>query len=98
MMKKKIKSIKQLKAEKKRLVEQQLLLEERMRGNWSALKEGLSPANIAKDTIGSFYRGVTNMTVNKEGIIKGAIALGVGLLAKKITQRAGARLKKMFTK
>ncbi|MFZ1368805.1 MAG: hypothetical protein WAR78_00400 [Ferruginibacter sp.] len=97
-MMKKIKSIKQLKAEKQRLLLQQQELEDRMRGNWSAVKAGLSPANIAKDTMGSIFKGVTNLAVNKEGIIKGAIALGIGFLAKKIAKRAGARLKKVFTK
>ena len=95
---KKIKSIKQLKAEKQRLLLQQQELEDRMRGNWSAVKAGLSPVNIAKDTMGSIFKGVTNMAINKEGIIKGAIALGIGFLAKKISKRAGDRLKKMFTK
>jgi len=98
MMMKKIKSIKQLKAEKQRLLLQQRELEDRMRGNWSAVKEGLSPANIAKDTMGSIFKGVTSMAVNKQGIIKGAIALGIGFLAKKMAKSAGTRLKKVFTK
>ena len=93
MMMKKIKSIKQLKAEKQRLLLQQQELEDRMRGNWSAVKEGLSPANIAKDTMGSIFKGVTNMAVNKEGYYQRCHRFGYWLPGKKNIKKSRGQVK-----
>jgi hypothetical protein len=53
---KKIKSIKQLQAEKAQIKQEQLELEDKLRGDWQQLKECFQPANIAKDAIGSILK------------------------------------------
>lgn len=73
-------------------------LEHKIRGSYTGIKESLRPANIAKNTLGTIFSSVSNITLNKGGIIKGAIALGIGILAKKLTQKAGDKIKKVFTK
>ncbi|MFM6924488.1 MAG: hypothetical protein ACKOU7_03230 [Ferruginibacter sp.] len=53
---KKIKSIRQLHAEKKRIKQQQEEMERRIRASWQDVKENLRPANLAKEAIGGIIR------------------------------------------
>ena len=95
---KKIKNIKQLKAEKKRIKQQQEELEKKMSGNWKELKECLRPANIAKDVIGSILRNKTEKSVDDDDVFKSSFTYGVNLLAKKISDKAREKLSKVFMK
>jgi hypothetical protein len=95
---KKIKSIKQLKAEKKRIKQQQEELENKIYGNWKELKESLRPANIAKDAINSILKKKTEMSTDDENILKSSFTYGVTLLARKFADKAREKLGKAFMK
>jgi len=98
MMMRKIKNIKQLKAEKKRIKQQQEELENKIYGNWKELKESLRPVNIAKDAIGSFLRNKTEKSMDDEGIFKSSFTYGVTLLARKFADKAREKLSRAFMK
>ena len=95
---KKIKSIRQLKMEKKRIHRERDELEDKIRRNWKELKEDLKPSSIAKDTLNSFIQNKTEQKQKEEGILKSAFTYGVSLLAKKFADKAGNRLNKIFKK
>ncbi len=94
----KIKSIHQLQAEKKRLKQQQAELENKLRDNWGGLKDSLKPAQIAKEAFSSVVENKMGFTPNGESILKNTLHYGIALLAKKITTRATEKLDKLFGK
>ena len=98
MTMKKIKSIKQLQAEKKRIQKEQHYLESKIRSDWEEVKESLRPANIAKDTIGNFIRNKTAEDLNDDSIIKGAFTHGLSLLVKKMAGKTGDKFSRIFRK
>ena len=93
---KKISSIKQLRPEKKRLLQHQSALENKMRGNWDELKESIKPSNIAKDAFSRMIRNKTRENLGSSIIIKGALSIGAALLAKRVADRAGKKLSRLF--
>jgi len=97
-MMKKIKSIRQLQAEKKRIRQQQEALEKRIRESWQGVKENLRPANIAKEAIGGIFGKKTAGSEHEGSLFKTAVQFGLGLLAGKLTEKAGEKLSKFFKK
>lgn len=95
---KKIKSIRQLHAEKKRIKQQQQEMEKRIRDSWQEVKENLKPANIAKDAIGGILRKKTTGSEHEDSLFKTAVNFGLTLLAGKLTEKAGEKLSKVFRK
>ena len=95
---KKFSSIKELQPEKKRILQHQRELENKMRGNWSELKESVKPVNIAKDVFRSVVRNKTRESLSSSNIIKGALSIGAALLVKRIVNKAGKRLGRLFRK
>lgn len=93
---KKIKSIHQLKAEKKRIKQQQAELEKKIRGNWVDLKESLKPANFAKETYSKIINDKAETNLNGGNFFKSTLNYGITLLAKKITDKAGEKLNNLF--
>jgi hypothetical protein len=85
---KKISSIKQLKAEKKRIKQRQAELEGKIGNNWKELKERLRPGNITKDAIESILRRKAADVMNDGGIIKNSLSYGIALLAGKLAETA----------
>ena len=98
MKMKTIRSIRQLKLEKKRIHLERDELENKIRRNWGDLKENLKPATIAKDTLNSFIQNKTAQKQKEDGILKSAINYGLALLAKKFTDKAGNKLSSIFNK
>lgn len=95
---KKIKSIKQLQTEKKRIKQHQEELEKKIRSNWNELKECLRPVNIAKDTFSKVIKNKTEENLNGESILKSTFTYGFTLLAKRFTDKAGEKLDRIFKK
>jgi hypothetical protein len=95
---KKIKSIKQLQAEKKRIKQKQEAIENQIRVSWKELKETLQPVNMAKDAIGSIFRKTPTENINQNSLLKTVFNFGLTLLAGKLTEKAGERLRKIFSK
>jgi hypothetical protein len=95
---KKIKSIEQLKAEKKRIKQRQTELENKIHVNWKELKEQLSPVNMAKDNIISILRKKVPPVQGDGGLVKSALSYGITLLAEKLAEKADEKLSKIFRK
>lgn len=95
---KKFSSIKELQPEKKRILQHQRELENKMRGNWSELKESVKPVNIAKDVFRSVVRNKTRESLSGSNIIKGVLSIGAALLVKRVVNKAGKRLGRLFRK
>jgi len=85
---KKINSIKQLNAEKKKMVQHQEALEKKIRDNWNNLKVNMKPASLAKDAVtGMISKGTTD-----KAIAKGLVLAGAAILAKRMVHRKWNRL------
>lgn len=97
-MMKKIKSIQQLRAEKKRLKQEVEERENTIRVNWLQLKETLKPANMAKGALSKVLNDKTADNMNGESVLKNTFTYGVSLLAKKIADKAGEKFDKLFKK
>lgn len=95
---KKIKSIKQLKAEKIRIKQQQFEIEHKMGVTWNELKETARPANIVREAIGSIFRKKTTEGQPENKLLNTAINIGVSLLAGNLTEKALQKLGNFFTK
>jgi hypothetical protein len=95
---KKIKSIRQLQAEKKRIRQQQGAMEKRIRESWQGVKENLRPANIAKEAIGGFLGKKTAGSEHEDSLFKTAVNFGLSILAGKLTEKAGEKISKVFKK
>lgn len=95
---KKIKSIKQLRAEKNRIEYERLEIEKKMSANWSELKETAKPANIAREAIGSIFRKKTTEGQPENKLLNTAVNIGLGLLAGNLTERALQKLGNIFIK
>jgi len=95
---KKIKSIKQLRVEKKRLKQRREELENKIRVNWNELKDSLKPVNIAKDTFSKVIRNKTEENLNGKSILKSTFTYGVTLLAKRFADKAGKKFDRIFKK
>jgi hypothetical protein len=95
---KKIKSIKQLRAEKERIKQEQLDIERKIGEHWNGLKETVRPANLAREAIGSVFRKKTAENQPESKLLNTAINIGVSLLAGNLTEKALQKLGKIFTK
>lgn len=93
---KKIKSLKQLQAEKLLLQQRQEALENKIRENWKALKEQLKPVNIAKDAMESILHKKASTVMNDGGIINSSLSYGISLLVGKLAEAAGKKLCKIL--
>lgn len=95
---KKIKSIKHLKEEKKRLHRRQAELEQKISGQWSALRSSLRPATLARDAYNKMMDDKAEENYNNGSILKSTLNYGISLLTKKFTEKAGEKLGKLFSK
>ncbi len=93
-MMKKIKSLKQLQAEKKLLKQRQEALEDKMRSNWNELKDSMKPLNIAKNALGTVLKVGAAGALNGKGMVRNAVTYGVTLLANKFIDKWSNRSKK----
>ena len=94
----KINSIKQLKAEKRRLKNQQLMLEAKMVENWGDIKESVRPFNLAKQTLQSVLESRAEISGNGEKVLSNVLKLGIGFLAKKLSEKGSDLLGELFKK
>lgn len=95
---KKIRSIKQLKAEKQRMKQCQSALEEKIKTDWKAVKESLRPVNIAKDAIDSVLKAKTERDAGEDSIFKSAFKYGINVLTNKISEKAHEKLERLLKK
>jgi hypothetical protein len=89
---KKISSIKQLDAEKKRMGQHREALEEKISDNWNDLKVNMKPANLAKDAFRQAISEKTAEIFNHKTVVKGLVSFGAALLVKRMLQKRVGRL------
>jgi hypothetical protein len=91
-----IKSIQQLKAEKKRIQLHQQSIENKICTNWGELKEDLTLFNFTKNSNDKSSNNADKSS-KKESILKSTFVYGASLLAKKLadktTEKIGTFLK-----
>ncbi|MBL7701942.1 MAG: hypothetical protein JNM14_06805 [Ferruginibacter sp.] len=90
---KKIKTIKELQAEKKRIRQNQAMLENKVALNWKELKESLRPGNIARDAVAGMLNK-TSSGINNAGFVKNILSNGIAILAGKLVDKAAKRFSK----
>lgn len=95
---KKIKSIKQLKAEKQRINQHLEVLENKMHDHWNELKHNLKPVSLIKDSFSSLLKKKPEINFTGENILKGTLALGVSLLVNRMVKNAGKKFSGLFQK
>ncbi len=89
---KKISSIKQLNAEKKKMVQQQETLEEKISDNWNDLRVNMKPVNLAKDAFRQAISERTGDIFNHKIVVKGLVSFGAAVLVKRMLQKRVTRL------
>lgn len=95
---KKIKSLKQLRAEKERINQHLEHLEIKMRDDWNKLKSNLKPASLIKDSFSSLMKKRSETNFAGESLLKGTLVLGVSLLANRLFKKAGKKFTGLFKK
>ncbi|MFZ1785974.1 MAG: hypothetical protein WAU23_12290 [Ferruginibacter sp.] len=95
---KKIKSIKQLRAEKRRIREHLDQQEHTMQSQWAELKYSLKPSSLIKDTFSSVLKSRSTSGFNNESLLKGTLAFGASLLVNRLANKAGKKFSGLFKK
>ena len=93
---KKIRNIKQLRAEKKRLREQRKELEKSIKTDWRELKESFRPGNFAEEVLSGLFRKKEKCSQN--GFIVDSISGFAGRYARKMFEKAGDKITEWFRK
>jgi cell division septum initiation protein DivIVA len=86
-----IKSIKQLRREKRRLQQQVETLEQDISHNWQALKHQIGPHTSTSQ----FHAAKTSVV---EAVLSRLLHIGAGVLAKKISEKVEPALQSFFNK
>ena len=94
----KIKYMKQLKQEKKKLENRQEELERKIRGDWQELKIKLRPQSLAKEAAVKWMDKQTEVNNSSDNILTSTLSYGASLLAKKFSVKAGEKLEALFKK
>ncbi len=95
---KKIKSIKQLRAQKEHMKQRLEELEYGMQRQWKELKQDLKPSNMIMDSIGAILKKKSEAGFLGGGLLKSAFTYGVSLLAGKLADKARTRYGTEFKK
>ena len=95
---KKINSLKQLQAQKKRVKLQQVMLESEIKDKWKALKECLTPANITRDVLSKMIKNENEENINGESVLKNVFTYGITLAAGRVAGKATEKLGQVFKK
>jgi cell division septum initiation protein DivIVA len=93
---KKINSIRQLQAEKKRIEQHTEQLENKIASNWNELKMNLKPVNLAKDAFSNVIRKREKDSHENGSIVKSAFSYAASMLAKRVAEKAGRKLGRLF--
>lgn len=95
---KKIKSIKHLQAEKKRIQQQQEFLEQKIRNKWNDLKESMKPANLVTEGLNCSIKNKIKDHLDSDSVLKNTFTYGFTLLANNLLSKAGDKISKVFKK
>ena len=89
-----IRSKQQLEEEKRRLRQRQLDLENRIKQDWTELKDTLRPANLAREAVDNLINRKMDQAERDGGLLKSTLVYGVTSLAQKLMEKASERFGK----
>ena len=95
---KKINSIKQLQAEKNRIIRDQEELENKIRSDWKDLKVNLKPDRIIGNSFIDTVISSIEKDMNGERVLRSTFMYGTHLLARKLVNKAVQRASRFFKK
>lgn len=95
---KKIKSIRQLRAQKEHVSLRLDYLEHTMQQQWKELKQELKPSNIIKDSVASILKKKAEPDFQNDSFLKSTFTYGASLLAGKLADRAREKFSNVFKK
>jgi len=81
---KKIRNIRHLEAEKKRLREKTEALEIKLKSDWHSLKDSIQPVTMAKEAVQDMLRKKAESNIEEENLLKTAFNYAMTLLWKKL--------------
>ena len=93
---KKINSIKQLQAEKNRVIRDQEGLENKIRSEWKDLKVSLRPDQIIGNSLAEAIINSMEKEMNGERVLKSTFIYGTRLLARKLVNKAVHKAGRLF--
>jgi hypothetical protein len=91
---KRIKTIQQLKAEKKKLEHRRLELEKAIKYDWRDVKESLKPKNLASDAFSSFFKEKENGKAHT--FLSEGLAQLVSAFTKNMVEKAESKFGKWY--
>ena len=91
-----IKNIKQLQAEKKRISKHRQELELKLQHNWNEFKQSVAPSAFATATFDAVIKNRAEK--NNNTVLKSVVSLGATLLANKLVNKAGEKLRHILHK
>ncbi len=94
----KIKNMQQLKSKKKEIEMQQTALLGKIRNNWIQLKDSMTPANIAKESLGNILHHQPEQQIYREHPLKSSFTFAVALLAENLADKTFEKVKAIFKK
>ena len=85
---KKINSIKQLKAEKQKMAQHQVILEDKIRDDWSDIRSNMKPSALAKET----FSKLLSYNPKKQTLFGKLLKVGSIFLLERMIQKKLSRL------
>ncbi len=93
---KKIRNMRHLKAEKKKLKNRQVELEKRFGTDWNELKETLHPKSLAGDAFRSWMDKKTYDLSNRKSLLQSTLSYGASLIAKRFAEKAEEKINSLL--
>jgi hypothetical protein len=93
---KRIRTIKELNTEKKRLAQREVELEKAIKYDWRDLKDSLKPGHVAEEVFAGLFTGKEKQ--NGHTIFSDGVAGMAAKLARKLVEKAEGKIGKWFTK
>jgi hypothetical protein len=94
----KIKNMNDLRFEKRRIRNNRINIESKIRENWDDLKNHLRPKNLVKESITPYLEGKNMQPDENDGVLKSIFIYGVAQLAKKVADIAEEKIKMFLRK
>lgn len=93
-----IRNMTDLRYEKRRIRNEGVNIEAKIRENWDELKAHLQPKTLVKESFTTFVNDKTDQTINNESILKVTFVFGMSQLAKKFADVAEEKIGQFIRK
>ena len=79
-----------MQAEKKKMIQRQQMLEEKIKTDWAGLRKEMKPASVVKGLFSGILPGDTGNRTASKTFFKGLLSVGGALLVKKLIRKTWA--------